>query len=144
MNTIMTDLRDALKTFVNALETAQNQMIERANTERKAMLDLLASMRETREGVLEMASITSSVRDTLDEHTEISEDLAQHISNTLDNPASNCPETPYEDFVGFCSSCGEEVSQYEDYTYTHEHKLECEHCSFPDEETVGESISAED
>ena len=141
MNTLTTTLRKAFDSILSELVAAQHDLFARANTERHEMLALVARMTETRNELRDLNVLYAEFSEELTELAADAVDIADKISDTLENPIDFCPTCNYEDFVGWCDECGAEIAcdnayEYDEATDT----LLCSQC-MPQTVDLAESVA---
>lgn len=138
MNTIYTSIRKLFDSALSEIVAQNTALLARANTEREEMLDLVGRMRATQEDIRTLGIVCSEMAAELSDIYCDAQDIVTKIGDVLDEPTVFCPETPYENLVGFCTECGEEVT-YDDegYQYDPDDDLViCGNCIPTDEESV--------
>jgi uncharacterized protein YukE len=101
------------------LETLKNTVQElyaTANIERQEMLALLARMQKTNGAMNELADLSHQIAEAINDIADNLADTANFIEDAMENPLDRCPTTPYEDLIGFCEDCGDEIVAGEDFS----------------------------
>lgn len=119
MNTIYTTIRKLFDSALSEVVALNTNLLTRANTERTEMLSLIARMRATQADIRMLGNVCSEMAAELSDIYCESNDIVNKIGDALDEPTALCPETPYENLVGFCTDCGREVT-YEDVGYQYD------------------------
>lgn len=115
MNTIVNNIRTAFDTMLSELVALQTETLNRANAERVEFIHLLARIQETRVIARETSILCKDMAEELVVLAADSAELADKITDAIDEPEEYLPACDYEDLVGFCENCGAEVTYDDDY-----------------------------
>lgn len=140
MNTIYTTIRKLFDSALSEVVALNTDLLTRANTERSEMLALITRMRATQGDIRMLGNVCSEMAAELSDIYCEANDIANKIGDALDEPTTLCPETPYENLVGFCEECGKEVT-YEDLGYCYDPEddsVVCGDCASINDEDVDE------
>lgn len=138
MNTIYTSIRKLFDSALSEIVAQNTALLARANVERTEMLDLVGRMRATQADISALGNVCSEMVAELSDIYCDAQDIVTKIGDVLDEPTVFCPETPYENLVGFCTECGREVT-YDDVEYQYDPEDDsviCSDCVPTDEESV--------
>ena len=139
-----TAFRDAFTSLIEQITTMQDAVSARANAERVEMLDLLGRMQKTQEAAHEVGRMCGEMSSTLAEASVVSNTLADKIVDALDDPMEFCPNCAYENLVGYCAECGDELTVEDDYIYDEDQMLICAACEIADEDESEDEDEDED
>lgn len=138
MNTIYSTIRKLFDSALSEVVAQNTILLTRANAERTEMLSLISRMRATQEDIRVLGNVCSEMAAELADIYCEANDIVNKIGDALDEPTTLCPETPYENLVGFCEVCGKEVT-YEDVGYQYDPEDDsviCGDCVPTDEDCV--------
>lgn len=139
MNTIYNSIRKLFDSALSEIVARNTDLLARANAEREEMLSLVARMRATQADIRALGDVCSEMAAELSDIYCDAQDIVAKIADTLDEPTTLCPVTPYENLVGFCEECGKEVT-YEDVGYQYDPEDDsviCGDCIPTEDETTG-------
>ena len=134
--TDFTNIRTAIATLVGSISDLCAGFRADANAQRKELIALTARMNDTRKDLGTLADITDEAACALTDISELCAETHDKIADVL--AGEEIPECDYEDFVGYCDSCGAPISINDKY---HElgGYLDCADCvPFEDEENEPE------
>ena len=115
--TDFTNIREALDNLLTALDSATADLVGTANEQRKELLALYGRMQATNADLHEFGSMVGEAGAAMLDIEEMCEDVAFKVQNVLEGGIDETPATNYEDFVGFCETCGDEILVGEEYSY---------------------------
>lgn len=136
-----TSLSKVFDTALSDIVAAQGELLTRANAERKEMLSLVARMSATRNEIRDLQILCNEFVEELTGLGADCGELADMISDTLDEPLDFCPTCDYQDLVGYCDECGCEIVG--DSTYSYDEAtgtLLCGNC-MPETDAIAESVA---
>lgn len=113
MRTDFTPITNALESLVSAISIVHNDLLAKANAERVEALVLFAKMRETHDDLATLGAIVNDAATQLNAIEEVATDISEKVFDAIDT--AEFPEVDYEDFIAFCDSCGESISQDTNY-----------------------------
>lgn len=143
MRTDFTNLHTALDNFLNAMEQMMSGLMATANGQRKELLDLYARMHDTQFDLDEFSAIMEDAAGTLEMFSDASYDVSNKIGDVLTDGADAVPTHNYEDFVGFCNECGNEIVSTGDFTIDGDGYL-CSECYRKEDEQIAIEIAETD
>lgn len=126
--TDFTNIREALDNLLTALDSATADLVGTANEQRKELLDLYGRMQATNADLHEFGSMVGEAGAAMLDIEEMCEDVAFKVQNVLEGGIDETPIVNYEDFVGFCETCGDEILVGEEYSYDGENGFVCGDC----------------
>jgi hypothetical protein len=126
--TDFTNIRTALDNLLTALDTTMDGLMGTANEQRKELLALYGRMQATNADLLEFGSIVGEAGAAMLDIEEMCEDVATKVQNVIEGGLDETPVADYEDFVGFCETCGNEILVSEEYDRDGDGELVCADC----------------
>lgn len=135
--TDFTNIRTALDNLLAVLDSATIDLVGTANAQRKELLDLYGRMQETNTDLVEFGSIVGEAGAAMLNIEEMCEDVASKVQSVLEGGIDETPVANYEDFVGFCETCGNEILVSDEYDHDEDGELVCGDCL----DTEAEQIS---
>jgi hypothetical protein len=146
--TDFTNIRTALDNLLAVLDSTTADLVGTANAQRKELLDLYGRMQETNADLNEFGSMVGEVGAAMLDIEELCEDVATKAQNVIEGGLNETPGVNYEDFVGFCETCGNEILAGEEYSYDDDNGFVCGDCLNTDGEqltlNLAETVSASD
>ena len=127
-NAILTEVKDALTSAINAVANAQKALFAQANTEKASLIALLQEMAATRKTVIDLAAIAGEAGSSLLDIEEMGMDVSEKIFEVLAMD-EDVPAGPYETFVEWCDDCGKEIHNSDVYTTDGKGFYQCEECA---------------
>jgi hypothetical protein len=113
--TNFTPINEAFTSLINTIAQVHSDLLAKANAERKEALALYARMQETHADLVELNSMIGNAAAALNEIDGVAADIGAKVFDVLVDGFEKLPVCDYEDFVGFCDGCGEEVTYDEAY-----------------------------
>jgi hypothetical protein len=98
------------------MEGALTDLLGIANGQRKELISLYQRMADTQADITKFAEITAEVAETLDDLTDVAENVVMRVGSAIDGGADFTPDCDYEDIAEFCDECGRAITYDEDYT----------------------------
>ena len=142
-NAILTEVKDALTSAINAVANAQKALFAQANTEKASLIALLQEMAATRKTVIDLATIAGEAGSSLLDIEELGMDVGEKIFEVLAMD-EDVPAGPYETFVEWCDDCGKELHTSDTYTTDGKGFYQCEECAkLAAEAEADEDVEAE-
>lgn len=138
-----TNVHNALSTLLEEIKLAHRELLFQANAERQELLGLCERMRGTRNSLNELGVMSTEASLVLGEIGSTSETYASFVNDAIEDGYDAIPECNYEDFVGFCSECGETITKTADYTETENAELLCANCADFEADTETTETTAE-
>jgi hypothetical protein len=108
--TNFTPINEALNSLINTIAGVHTEILARANAERKEALALYARMLETHADLVEFNAMIGNAAAALNGIDEVAADIGSKVLDVLDGGFNMIPACDYEDFVGFCEGCGNEIT----------------------------------
>lgn len=127
-NAILTEVKDALSSAINAVANAQKALFAQANTEKASLIALLQEMAATRKTVIDLATIAGEAGSSLLDIEELGMDVGEKIFEVLAMD-EDVPAGPYETFVEWCDDCGKELHISDAYATDGKGFYQCEECA---------------
>lgn len=126
--TDFTNIHNALNNLLTVLDSTASGLVDTANAQKKELLALYDRMQETNKDLAEFGSIVGEAGATMLDIEELCEDVVTKAQNAIENGIDETPSANYEDFVGFCDTCGNEILVDEKYRYDSDNSLVCGNC----------------
>ena len=126
--TDFTNIREALDNLLAVLDSATADLVGTANEQRKELLALYGRMQATNADLIEFGSMVGEAGAAMLGIEEMCEDVATKVQNVLEGGIDETPIVNYEDFVGFCETCGDEIMVGEEYSYDGDNGFVCGSC----------------
>ena len=126
--TNFTNIREALDNLLAVLDSATADLVGTANAQRKELLALYGRMQATNADLIEFGSMVGEAGAAMLDIEEMCEDVATKVQNVIENGIDEAPIVNYEDFVGFCETCGDEIMVGEEYSYDGDNGFVCGSC----------------
>lgn len=146
--TDFTNIREALDNLLTVLDDTMDGLILTANEQRKELLSLYGRMQATNADLIEFGSIVGEAGAAMLDIEEMCEDVVTKVQNVIENGIDEAPIADYEDFVGFCETCGSEILVGEEYSCDGDGELMCADCLDTEAEqmtlNLAEIVSASD
>lgn len=130
----MITLRDQMNALTNTLNEGMKNLFAEANAHKASLIALLAAIRANKQEINDFAAIVADTAEIMQGIVETCDDVADKIVEVEDN-FDFLPSTPYENFIGYCDDCGEEIAANTKYEEDGEY-IFCEKCCA--EESVDE------
>ena len=109
----LTNVRTALNTLIGTISDLCAGTRKEANEQRKELIALTARMHETRKDLGALADLTDEAACALTDISELCAETHDKITDVLGG--EEIPECDYEDFIGYCDSCGAPISINDKY-----------------------------
>lgn len=125
--------------FANALKQVTDisaKLFAEANDQRKRMLTLMGEMTETKDAINALSECYEEAAAVLGTEAEHGYDVVGKIYDAIESPMDFLPVVNYEDFYGFCPTCGGIVMTEEDLLIDADGDVTCTNCT-PDAEADG-------
>jgi hypothetical protein len=113
--TNFTPIHEAFASLTETIAQVHSELLAKANAEREEALALYARMQETHADLVELNSMIGNAAAALNEIDGVAADIGAKVFDVLVDGFDKLPVCDYEDFVGFCDGCGEEVTYDEAY-----------------------------
>ena len=126
--TDFTNIRTALDNLLTVLDNAVIDLVGTANAQRKELLNLYGRMQATQADLYEFGSIVGEAGATMLDFEELCEDVGAKMQNVLEGGIEETPVCDFEDFIGFCETCGDEILVSEEYSFDGDNGLVCADC----------------
>ena len=126
--TDFTNIRTALDNLIAVLDSATADLVGTANEQRKELLALYGRMQATQADIVEFGSMVGEAGAVMLGIEEMCEDVATKVQNVLEGGIDETPIVNYEDFVGFCETCGDEIMVGEEHSYDGDNGFVCGSC----------------
>ena len=126
--TDFTNIREALDHLLAVLDSATADLVGTANEQRKELLALYGRMQATNADLIEFGSMVGEAGAAMLDIEEMCEDVATKVQNVIEGGIDEAPIVNYEDFVGFCETCGDEIMVGEEYSYDGDNGFVCGSC----------------
>lgn len=114
--TDFTNIRTALDNLIAVLDSTVADLVGTANEQRRELLNLYGRMQATQADLHELGSMVGDAGAALLDLEEICEDVDAKMQNVIEGGIDETPNVDYEDFVGFCETCGGEILVDEEYS----------------------------
>lgn len=114
--TDFTNIREALDNLLTVLDNATADLVGTANAQRKELLALYGRMQATNADLLEFGSMVGEAGAAMLDIEEMCEDVASKVQDVIEGGIDETPNVDYEDFIGFCETCGGEILVDEEYS----------------------------
>lgn len=111
--TDFTNIRTALNQLITSIEGICSEIRTTANEQRRELIALTARMNDTRKDLGTLADITDEAACTLADISDLCAETHDKIGDVL--AGEEIPECDYEDFIGYCDSCGAPISVNDKY-----------------------------
>ena len=118
----------ALENLLNSVRDFKAQMLEKANDERKELLDLSYRMADTHETLTSLSQVCGDAGTELMNMGVDTLAVAEVVGRTIDGEIA-IPELDYEHYKGVCAECEADVDVDEDYSYNDKGELFCTCCA---------------
>ena len=109
MNTI-DRLTTAADSFMSEFAAVIADLHTTANTQRKALLAIIADMQGTQMVLDGVSTVAAEVAEVMEGLACDCDELNAKIGDAIDDPADACPACNFEDLVGYCENCGEALT----------------------------------
>ena len=116
MRTDFTPISNALSALVDTIAGMHRELLDRANAERREALDLYARMQDTYADLSQFGDIVGSAADALCGVSDVADDIGSKVYDAIDGGFPAIPECDYQDFVDFCTACGNTISTNDEFT----------------------------
>ena len=126
--TDFTNIRTALDNLLTILNDTMGNLTSTANEQRKELLALYGRMQATNAEITEFGSIVGEAGSAMLDIEETCGDVSTKIKNVIEGGLDETPAVNYEDFVGFCQVCGNEVLADEGYDRDEDGGFVCADC----------------
>ena len=138
-----TNVHNALSALLEEIKLAQRELLFQANAERQELLGLYERMHGTHNNLKELGSMSTEASLVLNEIGSTSDTYASFVNDVIEDGYDAVPECNYEDFVGFCSECGETITKAAHYVETEDAELLCANCTDSKADTETTETAAE-
>ena len=140
--TNFTPINEAFTSLIDTIAQVHSDLLAKANAEREEALALYARMQETHADLVEFNSMIGNAAAALNEIDGVAADIGSKVFDVLVDGFDKLPVCDYEDFVGFCDACGEEVTYDELYSQV-DGELYHKKCEpIEDEDELDETVDA--
>ena len=139
-----TSLRESAQSFMASMEGALTDLLGIANGQRKELISLYQRMADTQADIKEFSEITAEVAETLDDITDVAEDVAMKVGSAIDGGVDFTPDCDYENLADFCDECGRAITNDEDYTEDAGGFVLCADCHSIEDEEESEEENEDD
>ena len=119
-------LNSAFSTLAAEIANTQKEIFANANEHRKTFLAALAGMREAEANATKFARMIDGIIEPLADISYECDTLGDRIIDAINEP-DMCPQSNFEDFVGYCDECGKEITINTEYEEDID-GLFCEQC----------------
>lgn len=126
--TDFTNIREALDNLLTVLDNATADLVGTANAQRKELLALYGRMQATNADLLEFGSMVGEAGAAMLDIEELCEDVVSKVQNVIEGGIDETPNVDYEDFVGFCETCGGEILVGEECSFDGGNGFVCVDC----------------
>lgn len=113
--TNFTPINEAFTSLIDTIAQVHSDLLAKANAEREEALALYARMQETHADLVELNTMIGNAAAALNEIDGVAADIGAKVFDVLVDGFDKLPVCNYEDFVGFCDGCGEEITYDEVY-----------------------------
>lgn len=113
--TLINSLSKLFDSALAELVHAAEELNLTADQQREEMIGLLARMSDTNENIVALGSLCLECAEELTGLAQDHMELAQKVAMVMDEPAF-APTVPYNDYVGHCDRCGDEITVDDEYT----------------------------
>jgi hypothetical protein len=113
--TNFTPINEAFTSLIDTIAQVHSDLLAKANAEREEALALYARMQETHADLVELNTMIGNAAAALNEIDGVAADIGIKVFDVLVDGFEKLPVCNYEDFVGFCDGCGEEITYDEVY-----------------------------
>lgn len=110
-------LTSAFSTLTAEIANAQKEIFASANEHRKTFLAALAGMRQAEADARTFARMLDRVVEPLAGISYECDTIGDRIIDAINEP-DMCPQSNFEDVVGYCDECGKELTVNDDFTDT--------------------------
>ena len=132
--TDFTNIRTALDNLLAVLDSATADLVGTANEQRRELLALYGRMQVTNADLHEFGSMVGEVGTAMLDIEDLCEDVAAKVQNVLEGGADEVPMCKYEEFIGFCETCGSAILEGEEYSINGDNGFVCADCFDADEQ----------
>lgn len=115
MRTDFTHIREHLDSFLGAMEETVASLLGDANDLRQELISLNKRMNENRLDLEEFGEMMGLVGVAFLNLEETCFDVGTKVVDTMTGALDEVPTCDYEDFVGYCSVCGKELTENDHY-----------------------------
>ena len=126
--TDFTNIRTALDNLIAVLDSTVADIVGTANEQRRELLNLYGRMQATQADLHELGSMMGDAGSAMLDLEELCEDVGAKVQGVLDGGIEETPVCNYEEFVGFCETCGEEILEGEEYSFDGDNGFVCADC----------------
>lgn len=105
MNTIER-LTNAADSFMSEFAAVIADLHTTANTQRKALLAIIADMQGTQMVLEGVSAVATEVSEVMEGLACDCDELNSKMGDAIDDPADACPDCNFEELVGYCENCG--------------------------------------
>ena len=139
-----TPLTEAIESLHHAIVGMHNELCVIANKQREEALDLKRRMIATHDDIVTLATIAQQGAFMLATASDNTAMIGGTVYQAIESSFNGIPTVNYEDFVGFCSECGESVHASDAYDVI-DGMLLCPDCTpvDDDEDEVVEFVADE-
>ena len=136
MRTNFTSIQMALSNLVEAMHDVRNQLFAAANVERENLLAAYRNLNDNYADLCELSALALDTANTLEVFADGIDEASESIAGVL--MGEDVPKCSFENFVGFCDTCGATITKGSNFTIANDW-YECEACA-----TAGETEETED
>ena len=126
--TDFTNIREALDNLLTVLDSAVADLVGTANEQRRELLGLYGRMQATQADLHELGSMMGDAGSAMLDLEELCEDVDAKMQGVIDGGIEETPVCDFEDFVGFCETCGDEILVGEEYSFDGDNGFVCGDC----------------
>ena len=126
--TDFTPIRNALDNLLIVLDSAVADLVGTANEQRRELLGLYGRMQATQADLHELGSMVGDAGSAMLDLEELCEDVGSKMQGVLDGGIEETPVCDFQEFVGFCETCGEEILVGEEYSFDGDNGFVCADC----------------
>lgn len=126
--TDFTNIREALDNLLTVLDSAVADLVGTANEQKRELLGLYGRMQATQADLHELGSVMGDAGSAMLDLEELCEDVGAKMHGVIDGGIEETPVCDFEDFVGFCETCGDEILVGEEYSFDGDNGFVCGDC----------------
>ena len=114
MRTDFTSIQMALSNLVGAMHDVRNDLLAAANVERENLLAAYRNLNDNYADLCELHALALDTANTLEVFADGVEETSESIAGVL--MGEDVPECAFENFVGFCDTCGATIAKGSGFT----------------------------
>ena len=137
MRTDFTSIQMALSNLVGAMHDVRNDLLAAANVERENLLAAYRNLNDNYADLCELHALALDTANTLEVFADGVEETSESIAGVL--MGEDVPECDFEDFVGFCDTCGATIVKGSNFTVDGDW-YECEKCATAEETETEDEV----